>query len=116
MINYKELLDRQITTELKELGNVTEPKEYDERVRYISTMIEKSIDLEEMEDKKKSEKKKTIIDILDKTVGYTINVAGIVLPLLVTIWGTKVTLEFEQEGNVTTIMGKGFFNKLLPKK
>lgn len=116
MINYKELLDRQITTELKELGNVTDQKEFDERVRYISTMIDKSIDLEEMEDKKKSEKKKTIIDILDKTVGYTINVAGIVLPLLVTIWGTKVTLEFEQEANVTTIMGKGFFNRLLPKK
>lgn len=116
MINYKELLDRQITTELKELSNVTGKKEFDERVRYISTMIEKSIELEEMEDKKKAEKKKTIIDILDKTVGYTINVAGIVLPLLVTIWGTKVTLEFEQEGNVTTIMGKGFFNKLLPKK
>ena len=116
MINYKELLDRQITTELKELSNVTEKKEFDERFRYISTMIEKSIELEEMEDKKKSEKKKTIIDILDKTVGYTINVAGIVLPLLVTIWGTNVTLEFEKEGNVTTIMGKGFFNKLLPKK
>ena len=74
------------------------------------------LDLEEMEDKKEAEKKKTIIDILDKTVGYAVNVAGIVLPLLVTIWGTKVTLEFEQEGNVTTIMGKGFFNKLLPKK
>jgi hypothetical protein len=116
MINYKELLDRQITTELKELGNVTDQKEFDERVHYISVLIDKSIDLEEMEDKKKAEKKKTIIDILDKAIDHTINVAGIVLPLLVTIWGTKVTLEFEQEGNVTTIMGKGFFNKLLPKK
>lgn len=116
MINYKELLDQQITTELKELGNITDQKEFDERVRYISVMIDKSIDLEGMEDKKKAEKNKTIIDILDKIVGYTVDVAGIVLPLLVTIWGTKVTLEFEQEGSVTTIIGKGFFNKLLSKK
>ena len=116
MINYKELLDRQITTELKELGTIMEPKEFDERVHYISVMIEKSIELEEMEDKKKTEKKKTIIDILDKTVGYTINVAGIVLPLLVTIWGTKVSLKFEETGSFTTIMGRGFINKLLPKK
>lgn len=32
------------------------------------------------------------------------------------IWGTIKSLKFEEEGTVTTIIGRGFINKLLPKK
>lgn len=42
--------------------------------------------------------------------------AGIIVPSLITIWGTLKSFEFEKEGTVTTIMGRGFINKLLPKK
>lgn len=52
----------------------------------------------------------------DRLIKNIIGVAGIVLPLMVTIWGTKVSLKFEEEGTFTTIMGRGFINKLLPKK
>lgn len=52
----------------------------------------------------------------DRVIKNVISVAGIVLPILVTIWGTKVSLKFEEEGTFTTIMGRGFINKLLPKK
>lgn len=52
----------------------------------------------------------------DRIVKNLISVAGIVLPIGLTIWGTKVSLKFEEEGTVTTIMGRGFINKLLPKK
>lgn len=52
----------------------------------------------------------------DRLVKNIISVAGIALPLIVTIWGTKVSLKFEEEGTFTTIMGRGFINKLLPKK
>ena len=45
-----------------------------------------------------------------------IGVAGVVLPLAVTIWGTNKSLKFEEEGTVTTPIGRGFINKLLPKK
>ena len=55
-------------------------------------------------------------DKKDRLIKNAIGVAGIVLPLLVTIWGTKVSLKFEEEGTFTTIMGRGFINKLLPKK
>ena len=41
---------------------------------------------------------------------------GIVLPIVVTVWGTKKSFEFEKEGTITTIMGRGFVSKLLPKK
>lgn len=52
----------------------------------------------------------------DRTIKNILSAAGIALPLLVTIWGTKVSLKFEEEGTFTTIMGRGFINKLLPKK
>ena len=52
----------------------------------------------------------------DRLVKNIISIAGIALPLMVTIWGTKVSLKFEEEGTFTTLMGRGFINKLLPKK
>ena len=53
---------------------------------------------------------------IDRWVKNGIAVAGIVIPVAVTIWGTLVSFKFEEEGTITTIMGRGFINKLLPKK
>lgn len=55
-------------------------------------------------------------DHKDRLIKNVIGAAGIVLPLIVTIWGTKVSLKFEEEGTFTTIMGRGFIQKLLPRK
>ncbi len=53
---------------------------------------------------------------VDRIVRNIISAAGIVLPLIVTIWGTKVSLKFEETGTVTTQMGRGFIQRLFPKK
>lgn len=55
-------------------------------------------------------------DTVNKWIDHVIAIAGIILPLAVTIWGTKASFRFEKEDSVTTIMGRGFVNKLLPKK
>lgn len=55
-------------------------------------------------------------DQKDRIVKNIIGAAGIVLPLIVTIWGTKVSMQFEKEDTFTTIMGRGFIQKLLPRK
>lgn len=52
----------------------------------------------------------------DRRIKNGITIAGIVIPSVITIWGTIKSLNFEKEGTVTTIMGRGFINKLLPKK
>jgi hypothetical protein len=51
-------------------------------------------------------------DKRDRLVKNIMAGAGIALPLLVTIWGTVVSLNFEKEGVVTTGAGRGFINKL----
>ena len=53
---------------------------------------------------------------IDRIVKHCLTAVGILLPIGVTVWGTKASFEFEKEGTVTTIMGRGFINKLLPGK
>ena len=55
-------------------------------------------------------------DRIDRWVKNGLSAAGILLPIAITVWGTKKSFEFEKEGTITTIMGRGFINKLLPKK
>ena len=52
----------------------------------------------------------------DRKVRNGIAIAGIVIPTAVTIWGTLKSFKFEETGTVTTIMGRGFIQKLLPHK
>ena len=55
-------------------------------------------------------------DKKDRLIKNILTGFGIVLPLTITIWGTNKSLKFEETGTVTTIMGRGFINKLLPNK
>lgn len=66
---------------------------------------EELIKRQQLEDEKK-----------DRLIKNIISVAGITLPLLVTIWGTKVSLKFEEEGTFTTQAGRGFIQRLFHKK
>lgn len=67
--------------------------------------IETELKLKQMEEEKK-----------DRLVRNVLTGLGIVVPSLLTIWGTKASFKFEQEGIITTSMGKGFIQRLLPKK
>lgn len=138
MINYKEALDGEISTELEVLESMeTNSEDYKIMVEGLTKLIDRSMELEKIEiskaqeaekiknegEKIKLETKKIKFEAEEaKTnkifqwIGYGISAAGIVIPVAVTIWGTKVTLNFEKEGTVTTMMGRGFINKLLPKK
>lgn len=90
------LLDRNI--EIKKVNNDIQDKTE-------SRKVETELKREELETNKK-----------DQWIKNGLTAAGIVLPLTVTIWGVFKTFEFEKEGVVTTIMGRSFINKLMPKK
>lgn len=145
MINYKEALDGEISTELEVLESMeTNSEDYKIMIEGLTRLIDRSMELEKIEiskaqeaekikfegekiknegEKIKLETKKIKFEAeqaktnkIFQWIGYGISAAGIVIPVAVTIWGTKVTLNFEKEGTVTTMMGRGFINKLLPKK
>jgi hypothetical protein len=52
----------------------------------------------------------------DRIVKNIIGAAGVILPLAVTIWGTAVSLKFEETGTVTTQAGRNFVQRLFHKK
>lgn len=121
-------LHDEIKYEIEELRQMKiGSEEHRAAVDVLTKLMDRSIDLyrietenTEKEKARESEellKKKQLADEKkDRMVKNIISVGGIVLPILVTIWGTKVSLKFEEEGTFTTIMGRGFVNKLLPKK
>lgn len=143
--DIKTLLDEEISNELESLGHLDiGSEEYKTTVDGITKLMDKKIELEKSERDAKVkdrdyelEVKKAEVEAADKTKSREIEskkleqiendkkdqlfkngiaIAGIVVPSLITIWGTFKTLKFEETGTVTTIMGRGFVGKLIPKK
>lgn len=90
------LMDRSI-----EMDKLT--LEYEDRAENRET--DAGLRIEQQRDEKK-----------DRLLRNILTAAGIVIPAVLTVWGTKKSIEFEKDGTFTTIMGRGFIQKLLPKK
>lgn len=127
-VNIENLLYDEIETEFNKLSTL-EPGSEQHKVAAdtLAKFMDRAIELDKVENEckdkeatRKSEqllKEQQMVDEKkDRLVKNIIGVAGVVLPLIVTIWGVKVSLEFEKEGSVTTIMGRGLIQKMLPKK
>lgn len=127
-MNIETLLYDEIETEFEKL-RTTEcgSEQYKVTVDGLTKLMDRAIEMEKVnndcEDKaatRESEQnfksQQLADDKKDRLIKNIISASGVVLPLILTIWGTKVSLEFEKEGTFTTIMGRGFINKLLPKK
>ena len=127
-MNIEELLNDEIQDELEnlskmELGSDT----YKVTVEGLTKLVDKSIELEKvrLEMSDKAENRETELDLKcqqmqnekrDQIIRNGIAIAGLIVPTIITVWGTLKTLKFEETGTVTTIMGRGFIQKLLPKK
>ena len=127
-MNIEHLLYDEMETEFKKLRD-KEPgsDEHKAIVDELAKLMDRAIEMEKVNNdcRDKAEirehelalKQKQFEDEKrDRLIKNIISIAGITLPLMVTIWGTKVSLKFEEEGTFTTLMGRGFINKLLPKK
>lgn len=127
-MNIETLLYDEIETEFEKLRTTdTGSEQYKVTVDGLTKLMDRAIEMERInndcDDKAKTRESDQLMkeqqlleDKKDRLVKNIISAAGVVLPLIVTIWGTKVSLKFEEEGTFTTIMGRGFINKLLPKK
>ncbi len=77
--------------------------DYQERVNDRENEIE--LKQLEMDDERK-----------DRFIKNCLTGASIVTGVGLTVWGTLKSLKFEEDGTVTTIVGRGFINKLLPSR
>ena len=128
MTNIETLLHEEIQDGFDALSKMERGTEiHKTTVDEVAKLFDKAIEIEKIEieakDKAKSREIEASLkraqmeeDRKDRRFKNGIAVGGIVLPLAVTIWGTFKTFRFEETGTVTTIMGRGFINKLIPKK
>lgn len=128
MDNIKTLLGEEIEDQLNELsGKTMGSEEYKTSVDGVVKLLDRKIEMDKMameaennERAREHEESIKSAEIADekhaRLFRNILDVAGIVVPVGLTIWGTLKSFEFEKEGTVTTIVGRGFINKLLPKK
>lgn len=116
-MKVEELLEEDLVSEMEKL-RVTKynDSEYRAVSDTVSMLMDKKIEMDKVKSEQLFREQQLADEKKDRLIKNVLGAAGIVLPLIVTIWGTKVSLEFEKEGTVTTIIGRGLIQKLLPKK
>lgn len=127
-MSIKHRLSEQIEKELEDLQRMKlGSDEHRTAVDELTKLVDRYNEMEKLDGEREEKAANRLIDdefktaqakrdTINKWIDHVIAIAGIVLPLAVTIWGTKASFRFEKEDSVTTIMGRGFVNKLLPKK
>ena len=127
-MNIENQLRVEIANELTELGKLQlGSEEYRGTVDCITKLMDRALEMEKLnadihdrefvrENENDLKQKMFADERRDRLVKNCLTAAGIVIPTIVTIWGTLKSIEFEKEGTITTIMGRGFIQKLLPKK
>ena len=117
MTNIETLLHEEISSGFDALCKIERGTElHKTTVDEIAKLFDKAIEIEKIEVEAKERAKAREEDRKDRRVKNGIAIGGIVLPLVVTIWGTFKSFRFEETGTITTMMGRGFINKLIPKK
>ena len=116
-MDIEKILHDEIVFELEELKQMEHGTEgYKATVDGVTKLVDRAIELDKLNIEHEEKAKQVERDEKDRLIKNIISVAGIVLPCILTVWGTCKSFEFEKEGTITTIMGRGFINKLLPKK
>lgn len=122
------LLNCEITDELERLSTMElGSDQYKVTVDCVTKLVDRQIEMEkfiiENENKKESQehekelKRKQMRDEnIDRAVKNVLTAVSICGGFALTVWGTYKSFKFEETGSITTIMGRGFINKLLPKK
>lgn len=113
-------LVEEVSRELDELGSLdVGSEEYKTTVNGVTSLVDRVIEINkfdhDLEDRKKeSELKENQMkeDVKDRWIRNGLTAVGIVVPTVLTIWGTFKTLKFEETGTITTTSGRHFFKNL----
>lgn len=127
-MELENLLEEEVKSQIEGLKDIEMgTDEYKATVDGLTKLTDRVIKIRELDenvdDKEDARKTEIALKLLqleeekkDRRTRNCIAVAGIVIPAALTVWGTVKSIKFEQEGTITTIMGRGFIQKLLPHK
>lgn len=91
-------------------------KEYSAVVDNITKLMDRAIEIEKIESSEAQNEKQMKEERRSRLVKNCIDVGSVVLPLAVTIWGAKASFRFEENGTITTGVGRKFMDKLISKR
>lgn len=126
-MSIESLLHTEIESEFDKLSTMEPGSEkYRTAVDGLAKLMDKAIEIEKVDidckDKAAARESEQALreqqmreDRRDRIVKNILSAAGVVLPLVVTIWGTTVSLKFEETGTITTQAGRSFVQKLFRK-
>lgn len=110
-------LEVEIDDELEALAGMSKGSEdYKATVDGVGKLLDRAIEVERLEREYEEKERARAEEKKDRLIKNCLTAAGILIPTVVTVWGTIVSLNFEKEGTITTGIGRGFINKLLPRK
>ena len=108
------LLDRAI--ELEKIEVDKQQKELNREIEYEKMENELRLKEQAQEFDRELKEKQRKDENIDRAVKNTLTGVSIIGGFGLTIWGTIKSIKFEETGTITTIMGRGFINRLLGKK
>lgn len=122
------LLNDEIQSELKALEDLSlGTDEYEKTVNGLTKLMDRSIELQKIKAEADNNEANREVDSelkmmqmanekKDNRIKNILTGLGIAIPSGVAIWGTLKSFKFEETGTITTILGRGWINKLIPKK
>ena len=115
-MDMDKLLKDEIRSEFEKL-KVMEPgtEEHKTTVEGLTKLVDRAIEIDKLSIEHDNTIEKMKEDRFDRYIKYGLEGASYLIPAGIAVWGTIKSLEFEKTGSVTTIMGRGFINSLLPR-
>lgn len=90
-------------------------KEYSAAVENVTKLMDRAIEIDKLKISEARDEKQMIEERKARIVKNSIDVGSVVLPLAVTVWGALVSLKFEEEGTITTTVGRKTLDKLFKR-
>lgn len=127
-MNMKRLLCDEFKSEIEELGKMElGTDEYKVAVDGVTKLADRLIEIDKIDISHDEKMESLRVDReikeaqmkderKDRTIKNVIAVGTTAATIGVTVWGALKTWKFEEEGTITSMFGRGFIQKLLPKK
>ena len=120
-----EMLDEEIQAGLEAMGGIegVNIQEYGDAVNNVTKLMDRQIEMKKLvieetklENEKEIETKKMKSENIDRWVKNGLGAIGTIGGIVLTVWGTKKTFQFEETGSITSSAGRKFVDRLFKKQ
>lgn len=120
-----EMLDEEIQAGLEAMSDIegVNIQEYGDAVNNVTKLMDRQIEMKKLvieetklEHEKEIESKKMKSENIDRWVKNGLGAIGTIGGIVLTVWGTKKTFQFEETGSITSSAGRKFIDRLFKKQ